>query len=95
MVVHPKQFWAIALAEEIDRQSREWDDNIAPEVWGNVINEESGEVAEAILDGDLVHAQEELLQVAAICYRMFHSLDRANAAGWQPSWPTEPRSKHE
>lgn len=93
MIVHSDSFWYDALEEETLRQSQEWDDDIAPEVWAAVLSEECGEVAQAILNGNLNHAQEEIIQVAAICHRMFHSLAWASAAGWKPSWPTEPKSK--
>lgn len=84
--------YRIYVSTERDRQSEEWDDNIPPEVFAVVLAEEVGEVAQAILDGDLAHAQTELVQVAAICERMYHLLRRSHIAGWEPSWPTEPRS---
>lgn len=93
MLVDSGTYWYDELENETIRQHQEWDDDIAPEVWTAVLSEECGEVAQAILNGDLNHAQIEIIQVAAICNRMFHSLTRANAAGWKPSWPTEPRSK--
>lgn len=93
MTINPESRWYFILGRETDRQSDEWDDDIDPIVWSAVLGEETGEVAQAILNGDLEHAREEIIQVAAICHRMYHSLERAEAAGWKPTWQTEPRSK--
>jgi NTP pyrophosphatase (non-canonical NTP hydrolase) len=82
--------WLKQVEDEQIRQSSAWNDDIPPEVWAAVLAEETGEVAQAILNGDLQHAQLEIVQVAAICARMHASLDRRLNDDWMPGWQTKP-----
>lgn len=63
-----------AIDAERDRQNAKW--NETPGVWPisierrlAVLAEEFGEVARAILERDLVHTEEELVQVAAVAVK--------------------------
>lgn len=60
------------------RQNKKW----GPETWKSpihvkyiVLAEEFGEIAEAILNHDKKNLKEELVQVAAVCFKWLEALD--------------------
>jgi len=60
------------VSSEVDYQRDKWlrEDGDWPSSLGSkylVLGEEVGEIANAILEGDLVNARRELAQVAAVC----------------------------
>lgn len=60
------------IREERARQEAKWGSqrNLSSEKWMTILMEEVGEVANAILEGDSVNYQEELVQVAAVAVNM-------------------------
>lgn len=66
-----------AVIAERQRQDAKWgEQNHTPEKWFVILAEEFGEVARAIYEGDLKHAQTELVEVAAVAVAMMQSMER-------------------
>ena len=62
-----RQEIAERIAEERRLQDTKWGyQSHPPEKWHLILSEEVGEVAEAILQGDITKMQTELIQVAAV-----------------------------
>lgn len=71
-----------AVMGERARQIAKWGDTFPTngfDTMAAVLCEETGEVARAILDGDRANLGTELIQVAAVCCRMYEQLARGEA----------------
>lgn len=64
------------IMEERDRQDAMHNNQgNSVETWYLILAEEVGEVAQAILDRDLPHTREELIQVAAVAVAIVEAID--------------------
>lgn len=58
-------------------QDRKWgEQNHHPYKWLAILHEETGEAAQALLDGSEENYRKEMVQVAAVALSMIESLDR-------------------
>jgi hypothetical protein len=64
------------IAAELRRQHELWGRQLhQPLYWHAILAEEAGEVAKALVDGDLGVARTELIQVAAVAVAFASALD--------------------
>lgn len=64
-----------AIDDELIRQFDKWGDQLhAPDVWFVIASEEWGEVAKALVEGDAVQAQAEIVQTIACLVRLSAAL---------------------
>lgn len=69
------------IAAEVRRQFEKWgEQRHHPERWLAILTEEVGEVAQAILQGRAADAQQELIQVAAVCVSWLKYAEDADAS---------------
>lgn len=62
---------------EIARQDAIWGKQTHPGFkWACLLTEEMGEFAKAILEKDILHAREEIIQVAALAAQVADAIDR-------------------
>lgn len=67
----------LAVLKERARQETRWgEQNHGQEKWLQILIEEVGEYTQACLDGDMNHAKEEMVQVAAVALAIIESMDR-------------------
>ena len=70
------------VAVELQRQDDKWDQrDHVPAFWMNILMEEVGETAQAVVEHDLEKFRCELIQVAAVAINAIESLDRAALRG--------------
>ena len=71
--------------EELFRQYQKWrgQREITPHVWNTTMVEEIGEIAKALLDQDVVHAQKEIVQAVTCLVQLYHALKEAD---WGEAW---------
>lgn len=71
--------------EELFRQYQKWGGQreITPHVWNTIMVEEIGEIAKALLDQDVVHAQKEIVQAVTCLVQLYHALKEAD---WGETW---------
>lgn len=67
-----------AVAAERRRQDEKWGHNrsLSDLLWMTILNEETGEVARAILENQFGELREELVQVAAVAVAWIEDMDR-------------------
>ena len=64
---------------ERSRQDRKWgEQNHHPHKWTDILMEEVGERAKALLEDDPIGYRDECIQVAAVAVAMIESFDRGN-----------------
>ena len=67
------------IAEERKRQDQKWgEQNHEPLYWLGVLMEEVGESSKAVIEGNMRHYREELVQVAAVAVAAIESFDRGH-----------------
>lgn len=67
---------ATEIIDERERQDAMHNNSMnSAGTWYRVLGEEVDEVAEALIDGDIEHAREELIQVAAVAMAIVEAID--------------------
>lgn len=65
---------------EIQRQNHIWGEpRHLGHKWNSILVEEVGEFAKALLEQDIVHAREEIIQVAAVAMQIANAIDEERA----------------
>lgn len=68
------------VSTEIDRQDHIWGkERHLGYKWNTILMEEVGEFSQAILQGDIVHAREEIIQIAAVAMQIANAIDQERA----------------
>lgn len=83
-MLHPPQTHMDNVFEdvrtEISRQNHLWgEQRHLGHKWNSILVEEVGEFAKALLDMDIVHAREEIVQIAAVAMQIAHAIDTERA----------------
>lgn len=73
-------FKEMVTTERIAQDNKWGEQNHTPLYWLGILGEEYGEVCKAVIEGDMVAAMQELVQVAAVAQAMYECSIRN---GWE------------